>query len=145
MDWNVLREDVGVKELGVTTNAKLSFNAHITEMCAKAGKQLNALQILKKSLHLEIWLTIYKGFITSKFKFCPVVCMFTAKSSLSKLQDIWKRALQCELCDYSSRYDELLLNASVALYKNNATLIPHNRSLQVHEPDKSWLLQPIVN
>ena len=87
---------------------KLNFNEHISVLCAKVGKQLNALQRLKQSLDEASRLAIYKSFIMSNFYFCPVVWMFTLKKALSNLVDIQRRALRFVLCDYSSSYDELL-------------------------------------
>ena len=57
--------------LGVIVDNKLNFNDHIYTLCAKAGKQLNALQRLSKSLDKDSKLAIYKSFIMSNFNFCP--------------------------------------------------------------------------
>ena len=99
--------------LGVIVDNKLNFNDHICMLCAKASKQLNALQRLIKSLNKDSKLAIYKSFIMSDFNFCPVVWMFTSKSSLNKLEDIQRRALRFVLCDYDSCYENLLKAASV--------------------------------
>ena len=82
-------------------------------MCNKAGRQLNVLQRLKGSLDYASRLSIYKSFIMSNFNYCPVVWMFTSKSSLSKLEDIQKRALRFVLDDYESDYYGLLNKADV--------------------------------
>ena len=49
----------------------------------------------------------------SNFNYCPVVWMFTSKSSLSNLEGIQKRALRFLLGDYTSDYVELLDKANV--------------------------------
>ena len=98
---------------GVTVDNKLNFNDHIYTLCAKAGKQLNALQRLSKSLDKDSKLAMYKNFIVSNFNFCPVVWIFTSKSSLIELENIQKRALRFVLCDYDSCYENLLTAASV--------------------------------
>ena len=48
---------------------------------------------------------------------CPVVWMFTSKSSFSKLEDIQKRALRFVLDDYTSDYHELLNRADIPRLK----------------------------
>ena len=48
------------------------------------------------------------------FNFCPVVWVFTSKSSLNKLEDIQRRALRFVLCDYDSYYENLLTAAYVS-------------------------------
>ena len=82
-------------------------------MCNKAGRQLNVYQRLKGSLAYASGLSIYKSFIMSNFNYCPVVWMFTSKSSLLKLQTIKKRALRFVLDDYVSDYYDLLKKADV--------------------------------
>ena len=49
----------------------------------------------------------------SNFNFCPVVWMFTSKSSLNRLENIQRRALRFALCDYDSCYENLLTAAPV--------------------------------
>ena len=78
-----LTDDMTV--LGINTDNKLNFNSHVSSMCNKAGRQLNVLQRLKGSLDYTSQLSIYKSFIMSNFNYCPVVWMFTSKSSLLKL------------------------------------------------------------
>ena len=72
--------------LGINIDDKLNFNSHVSNMCNyKAGRQLNVLQRLKGSLDYASRLSIYKSFTMSNFNYCPVVWMFTSKSSLSKI------------------------------------------------------------
>ena len=99
--------------LGVNIDDMLNFNSHVSNVCNKASRQLNVLQRLKGSLDYASRLSIYKSFIMSNFNYCPVVWMFTSKSSLSKLEDIQRRALRFVLDDYTSDYHELLNKADV--------------------------------
>ena len=46
------------------------------------------------------------------FNYCPVIWMFTSKTSLSKLKNIQKRALRFVLDDYQTGYPDLLQNAN---------------------------------
>ena len=55
------------KVLGIDIDAKLSFDGHVSNMCIKARKQLNALQHLKGSLDQDSRMVIYKSFIMSNF------------------------------------------------------------------------------
>ena len=76
--------------LGVDIDDKLNFNSHVSNICNKAGRQLNVLQHLKGALDYASRLSIYKSVIMSNFNYHPMVLMFTLKSSLSKLKDIQK-------------------------------------------------------
>ena len=99
--------------LGVDIDDKLNFNSHVSNMCNKAGRQLNVLQRLKGSLDWASRLSIYKSFIMSNISYWPVVWMSTSKSLLSKLEDIKKRALLFGLDDYTSDYHKFLNKAEV--------------------------------
>ena len=118
-ELNVTVDDVSLpssdamKVLGIDIDDRLTFDGHVSNMCDKAGRQLNALQRLKGSLDKNSRMAKYKSFIMSNFNYCPLVWMFTSKTSLSKLENIQKRALRFVLDDYQSGYTELLQNANV--------------------------------
>ena len=66
------------------------IDGHISNMCIKAGRQLNALLRLKGSLDQDSRMAIYKSFIMSNFNCCSLIWIFTSKTSLSKLENIQK-------------------------------------------------------
>ena len=90
VDNDILNLTDDMTVLGINIDNKLNFNSHVSSMCNKAGRQLNVLQRLKGSLDYASRLSIYKSFIMSNFNYCPVVWMFTSKSSLLKLETIKK-------------------------------------------------------
>ena len=98
--------------LGIDIDDRLTFDGHISNMCIKAERQLNVLQRLKGSLDQDSRMAIYKSFIMYNFNYCPLMWMFTSKTSLSKLENIQKRALRFVLDDYQSGYADLLQNAN---------------------------------
>ena len=53
--------------LGVDIDDKFNFNSHVSNMCNKAGRQLNVLQRLKGSLDCASRLSIYKSFYCVEF------------------------------------------------------------------------------
>ena len=53
--------------LGVDIDDKLHFNSNVSNMCNKAGRQLNVLQRLKGSLDYASRLSIYKSFFYVEF------------------------------------------------------------------------------
>ena len=102
-----------MKVLGIDIDDRLTFDGHISNMCIKAGRQVNALQRLKGSLDQDSRMAIYKSFIMYNFNYCPLIWMFTSTTSLSKLENIQKWALRFVLDDYQSGYTDLLQNAIV--------------------------------
>ena len=113
VDSDTINLTASVNILDINIDDKLNFNSQVSNMCNKAGWQLNVLQWLKDSLDYASRLSMYNSFIMSNFNYCPVVWMFTSESSLSKLEDIQRRALRFVLDDYTSDYHELLNKADV--------------------------------
>ena len=97
-----------MKVLGVKID-----NKYISDVCIKAGRQLNILQRLKGVLDYKSRMVIYKSLIMSNFNYCPIVWMFTGKKSLDKIENIKKRALRFVLDDYGSSYHDLLIQTEV--------------------------------
>ena len=99
--------------LGIDIDDRLTFDGYISNMCIEARRQLNVLQRLKGSLDQDSHMAIYNSFIMYNFNYCPLIWMFTSKTSLSKLENIQKRALWFVLDDYQSGYTDLLQNINV--------------------------------
>ena len=90
-----------VKLLGVKIDERLSFDDHISVLCAKASHQINALRRIVKYLTLENRMSIYNTFIASNFNYCNTVWHFCSNRSLYKLEKLHKQALGVVLNDYS--------------------------------------------
>ena len=65
-----------VKLLGVKIDERLSFDDHISALCAKASYQINALRRIVKYLTPENRMSIYNAFIASNFNYCNTVWHF---------------------------------------------------------------------
>ena len=55
--------------LGVTTDTKLSFDSHITKICRKASRQLNALRRLSFHIPLDTSKILANSFIISNLNY----------------------------------------------------------------------------
>ena len=97
-----------IKVLGVTLDDKLKFDKHISEMCTKASRQINALKRVSKYLDENCRIMIYKTFISSTFNYCPVSWMSCGKTNLIKLEKLQERALRFVFRDTTSSYENLL-------------------------------------
>ena len=64
-----------------------------------------------------------KSFITSRFSYCPLVCMFHSRKLNDKINAIHERTLRIAYCDKHSTFQQLL-------EKDNSVSI-HHRNLQV--------------
>ena len=108
LDSNIIWEDNTVKLLGITIDRDLKFDTHITNICDKASKKLCALMRLSKILSVEKRRALFKAFIESQFKYCPLVWMMHSRDANNKINKIHERALRFVYKDYESTFDELL-------------------------------------
>jgi len=111
-------EDKSVKLLGVTIDNSLKFDQHVTDICSKANRKLGALSRLCKYIDLKKRRILYKSFIESQFKYCPLIWMFHSRYSNNKINKLHKRALRLVYNDYESSFDFLLC-------KDNSFTIHH--------------------
>ena len=118
------------KDTSSNRRQEVEFNDHVSQMCTKAGRQLNVLQRLEECLDYNSRMDIYKTFIMSNFNYCPVIWMFTSKASLSKLETLQKRALRFVLNDYESTDQHLLHNYNVPGIK---ILLLRNLAIEVYK------------
>jgi hypothetical protein len=93
----------------------LCFAEHITEICKKAGRKLNVLKRLSKTLSVEEKFKIFQAFILSQFNYCPIVWHFCSISHMKKMEKIQERALRYVYNDFSSSYADLRTKADVPL------------------------------
>ena len=105
---NVITATSTMKILGIHIDSKLNFNRHFAFLCTKAGRQLNVLQRMRWSLDYVSKMAIYNSCIILNFNNCPVIWIFTSKSSLNKLENIQKRALRIVCNDFVVNHSELL-------------------------------------
>ena len=105
---NVVIPSDHIRVLGITLDDSLKFDLHISDMCKKASRQINALKRISKFLTQDSRKSIYRSFIAANFNYCPISWMFCGKKNTSKLEKLQERALRLVFCDQISSYDDLL-------------------------------------
>ena len=103
-----ITSEPNVKALGVIIDCELNFSAHISYLCKKAARQLNALARISRYLDPSSKMILYNSFVKSNFNYCPIAWHFCGKVNNGKLEKIQERALRIINKDYSSAYDDLL-------------------------------------
>ena len=101
-------EEKKVRLLGITIDNELKFDQHITEICLKANKKLSILSRMSKFLSFDQRRIIYKAFVESQFKYCPLVWFFHSRTSNNKINKLHERALRLVYDDYESSFESLL-------------------------------------
>ena len=120
----IIKSEQYVKALGVTIDNKLNFTQHISNICKKAARQLNALTRISNHLDLKSRKIIYQSFVASNFNYCPLVWHFCGKLNTAKIEKIQERALKIIYKDYESTYHDLLLESdSTTLFMSRIRLL----------------------
>ena len=107
-----------IKLLGVLIDDNLSFENHISSLCKKAAKQVNALSRISKNLNFSSKMKIVNAFIFSNFNYCSLTYHFCSKKNEYKLEKMQERALRVAFNDYVSQYHDLLKKANLQTLYN---------------------------
>ena len=59
--------------LGITIDSNLTFENHINSICKKASQKLNALARIAPYMNIQKRRTVMKSFVTSEYRFCPLI------------------------------------------------------------------------
>ena len=97
-----------VKLLGVLIDRKLTFGDHVSVLCKRVGKQVNAFCRLSRHLNEKALMNIYNAFILSNFNYATTVWHLCGKLNTRKIEKLQERSLRIIFKDYESDYKEIL-------------------------------------
>ena len=97
-----------VKLLGIEIDDKLSFNHHTNNICKSASNQLNTLIRLIHLLGFKERKVPINAFVMSNFNYCSLAWNFSSAQSLSKIENLKKKAFRFLLNDFDSTYEGML-------------------------------------
>ena len=133
----VIMSESCVKVLGILIDNRLDFSQHISLMCSKAARQLNALARISKYLDQSSLKTIHNSFISSNFSYCPLVWHFCGKVNNEKIEKIQERSLRILQNDFTSSYHDMLRIAEMTpalIYRLRVLTLEVFKSLQKSNP-----------
>ena len=117
---DLIWESNDVKLLGVTIDRDLKFDKHVLKLCSKANQKLSALSRIAKLLSFNKRRTLFKAFVESQFKYCPIVWMFHSRRTNNKINRLHERALRIVYDDDVSTFDQLLaMDKSFCIHHQN--------------------------
>ena len=73
---DLIWESNDVKLLEVTIDRDLKFDKHVLKLCSKANQKLSDLSRIAKLLSFNKRRILFKAFVESQFKYCPIIWMF---------------------------------------------------------------------
>ena len=80
-DGKTIKSSDTVELLGITLDKNIIFKRHIQNICHKANNKTKALFRIRKFLHPEQAQVLAEAYISSNFRYCPVIWMFSGKMS----------------------------------------------------------------
>ena len=98
----------------------LKFDQNVLKLCSKANQKLSALSRMAKLLSFNKRKTLFKAFVESQFKSCPIVWMFHSWRPTNKINRLHERALRIVYDDDVSTFDQLLaMEKSFCIHHQN--------------------------
>ena len=134
----ILENSNSQKPLGVTIDRKLNFNEHVTNLCDKASKKIQALARIFPYIPQTQKRLLMNAYFMSQFGYCPLVWMNHSRTLNNRINGLHKRALSLVYNDFSSSFSELLeKDKSVTIhYRNFQTL-----AYEIFKVKKIWRLK----
>ena len=90
---NLIQSESKVELLGLTIDNRLSFHSHISSICKKAAKQLNALKRLGSFLNFTQRRALAQSFVLANFNYCPTIWHFCCAKDQHKMEKVQERTL----------------------------------------------------
>ena len=79
---------------GIKFNSSLSFEGHITSPCKKGSQKLHALARIINHTDLPKRKVLMKVFITSQFRYSPLIWMLHSRTSNNRINNMYERTLR---------------------------------------------------
>ena len=117
LDRDIVWESNDVKLLGIPLHNNLKFDKHVSNICSKANRKLSALIRVVKFLPFKKRRILFKAFIESQFKYCPLVWMFHGRQTNDKINKLHERALRIVYYDTITSFEELLVKILQCIIK----------------------------
>ena len=83
-----------LKLLGVEINNKFNFNNHISNICKKAGNEINVISRIQSFLGQKEKKALVNTFVYSNFNYCLLVSHFSTKKSTNEIEKNQDRCLK---------------------------------------------------
>ena len=98
------------KLLGITIDSKLQFQSHVEAICKTTNQKVKAFSRIAGYLQKYNTCVLYKTFIRSTFRYCPLIWFFCGKTA-NRINQLHKRTLRVLKSDYTAKFEELLVKS----------------------------------
>ena len=117
IDTSQIENSSSKKLLGVTIDAKLSFEKHIEQIYPKARAKLKALARIAPFMNIKKRKVLMKAYFMAQFSYCPLIWMFHSRTVKNEINKLHGRCLRIVYGDNTWSFEELLeTNNSVSVH-----------------------------
>ena len=93
-DGKIIRSPDTVELLGITADKNINFKRHILNIYHKASNKTKALFRIKKFFNLKQAQVLAEAYISSNFRYCPLIWTFYGKMSDNLIVETHYRTLR---------------------------------------------------
>ena len=123
-DGKTIKSSDTVELLGITLDKNINFKRHIQNICRKANNKTKALLRIRKFLNLEQAQVLAEAYISSNFRYCPLIWRFCGKMSDNLLVKTHYRTLRAIYDTQRRSYEKLLhLSGKKKIHTQNLQLL----------------------
>ena len=101
-DGKSIKSPDTVELLEITLEKNINFKQHIQNICRKASNKSKALLRIRKLLNLEQAQVLEEVYISSNFRYCPLILMFWGKMSENLIVKTHYRTLRASYILYTN-------------------------------------------
>ena len=113
-----------VELLGITLDKNINFKRHIQNICRKTNNKTIALLRIRKFLNLERAQILAEAYISSNFRYCPLIWMFCGKISDNLIVKTHCRTFRAMYDTQTRLYEELLhLSGKKKIHTQNLQIL----------------------
>ena len=123
-DGKTIKSSDTVELLEITLDKNINFKRHIQNICHKANNKTKALFRIRKFLNLEQAQVLVEAYISSNFRYCPLIWMFYGKISDNLIVKTHYRTLRAIYDSQTRSYEELLhLSGKKKIHTQNLQIL----------------------
>ena len=108
LDGKTIKSSDKFELCGITLDKNINFKRHTQNICCKANNKTKALLLIRKFLNLEQALVLTEAYISSNFRYSPLIWMFCGKISGSLIVKTHYRTLRATYDTQIGSYQELI-------------------------------------
>ena len=109
--------DVKLLEIAIDNNRK--FDNNVSNICSKADRKRRVLTRVVKFLLIKKKRILFKTFIESQFKYCPLVWRFYERQINDKINKLYERTLRVVYNNATTSIEKLVKNETFTIHHQN--------------------------